>query len=221
MQLSSIIADLTRMHGPAPKPPATDPFELILWENIAYLVDDGKRRMAFDALRTRVGLSPSRILAAKDDVLLEVASLGGMRSLDRVHRLRDIARIAIDEGDLTEAAGKPVPEALGVFKKFPWLGVPGAERILLFSGHHPIFALESNGLRVLTRLGIGTEEKSYAKTYQSVRRGLGPLKHDPAWLTSAHLQLRKHGQEICRRSAPGCEVCVLRAQCAYARKEDL
>jgi endonuclease III len=31
----------------------------------------------------------------------------------------------------------------------------------------------------------------------------------------AYLLLKKHGQEICKRSAPKCEICPLTAQCAF------
>lgn len=217
MTLDTVIASLAKMHGPAPAPPSTDPFELVLWENVAYLLDDVKRGVAFEALRARIGLAPERILAANDAALQCVAALGGMRPVERVARLREIARLAIDAGDLREVARRPLKEALKELKKFPSLGTPGAEKVLLFSGYHAVPALESNGLRVLLRLGFGAEDRSYDKSYRSVRDALGSVKHDAAWLTAAHLQLRRHGQEICKRTAPGCEVCVLRATCAYVR----
>lgn len=58
---------------------------MVLWENVAYLVGDEQREVAFRALRERVGTKPAEILAARKKVLLEVArrrrlrrrSLGG------------------------------------------------------------------------------------------------------------------------------------------------
>ena len=50
--------------------------------------------------------------------------------------------------------------------QFPMIGEPGAEKILLFSGVLAVLALDSNGVRVLVRLGVGEERKSYAATYK-------------------------------------------------------
>jgi endonuclease-3 len=58
----------------------------------------------------------------------------------------------------------PLPKAKKALQKFPGIGEPGAEKILLFTRTHPLMALESNGLRVLVRLGFGAEHKNYATT---------------------------------------------------------
>src|SRR5262245_60585663 len=89
--LASITSALRAHYGrPAPLP-VTDPFEMILWENVAYLVPDARRAQAFAALRERIGLEPRDILRAKASVLYEVAKLGGVRPEDRVEKLRAIA----------------------------------------------------------------------------------------------------------------------------------
>jgi endonuclease III len=98
--------------------------------------------------------------------------------------------------------------------RFPMIGEPGAEKILLFCGALNVLALESNGLRVLTRLGCGEERKSYAATYKSVREvTLEELPSDGPLLTKAHLLLRRHGQEICLRTGPVCHACPVSLQC--------
>jgi endonuclease III len=45
-----VIQRLTAMYGPPAPAPAADPFELVLWESVAYLVEDDRRRSAFQAL---------------------------------------------------------------------------------------------------------------------------------------------------------------------------
>jgi endonuclease-3 len=102
--------------------------------------------------------------------------------------------------------------------KFPGFGEPGAEKILLFTRTQPILALESNGLRVLVRLGFGEEKKSYATTYRLVQAAAtAEAKQDCTWLIRAHLLLRRHGQEVCRRSQPQCGDCPLSPECAHYR----
>ena len=60
--LGRVLAILRRCYGKPPNPPTRDPFQMILWEQIGYLVADAQRRLAFDALRAEVGLSPRRSL---------------------------------------------------------------------------------------------------------------------------------------------------------------
>lgn len=216
------IIEKLKIHYGAPRPPkTTDPFEMILLENVAYLVGDEQREEAFDALRDRVGLSPVDIVTAHDEKLLEIARLGGMLPAGRVEKLRRIANIALQEfdGHLKSVLKQPLAKAKRALKKFPGIGDPGAEKILLFTRTHPVLALESNGLRVLLRLGYGEERKNYSATYRTAQEAVKPeLKEDFDWLIEAHQLLRRHGQELCRRSQPLCPACPLKLDCRYYRE---
>lgn len=191
---------------------------MILLENVAYLVGDEQRAEAFDALADRVGLSPVDIVTAPDEKLLEVARLGGMLPASRVEKLRRIANIALQEfdGDLGSILKLPAAKAKRALKKFPGIGNPGAEKILLFTRTQPVLALESNGLRAMMRLGYGEEQKTYSATYRSVQRAVEQeLRKDFDWLIEAHQLLRRHGQELCKRSEPRCAECPLTLNCRF------
>jgi len=220
--LEHLLDALRQLYG-KPKPPAvTDPFELVLFENVAYLADDASREEAFQKLRDTVGLSPENILAAPRAKLQAIAR--GIVPERTAEKLREIAAVALEEfgGDLREAVRRPPKDAMKALKKLPSIGEPGAEKVLLFSGRLPVLALDSNGLRVLLRLGYGKEEKSYAKSYRSAQEAVdSQLRRDCVWLIEAHQLLRMHGQQLCKRSHPHCEICPLRSQCAYARSEGL
>jgi endonuclease-3 len=98
------------------------------------------------------------------------------------------------------------------------IGEPGAEKILLFTGSHAVMGLDSNGLRVLTRLGYGTAAKSYTTTYRSATAAALPeLGSKIDSLVEANLLLRTHGQTVCKTSAPRCGACVIREDCPSAR----
>jgi endonuclease III len=215
--LQDIVARLEAAAGPAPKAPSTDPLELILWENVAYLVDDEQRERTFRALKSEIGLSPSKILKAPKAAIFKIAKLGGMVPELRVDKLRDVAEITEKEfgGNLRKALQGPLPAARKALRNYPGIGAPGADKILLFSGIAPLFSLESNGLRALVRLGFGEEKKSYSSTYSSVLKDAEPeLRKDVAWLVAAHQTLRRHGQDLCKRSDPLCESCPLARDCA-------
>jgi endonuclease III len=117
----------------------------------------------------------------------------------------------------------PLAAAKRALQKFPGIGEPGAEKILLFARIQPILALESNGLRAVVRLGFVAEAATYAGTYRAARDALDgqlPSSYPPDydWLIAAHQLLRRHGQELCRRTHPQCPMCPLRSECSYNQR---
>jgi endonuclease-3 len=208
------------MYG-RPRPPAvTDPFALIVLENAAYLATDAKRDEAFALLAARVGLDPEKILDAPDEILRQAGGKGILPA-ESARKLREAARIAIaNAAALRTLTHVPPAAAKKILRRFPSIGEPGAEKILLYAGIAPLLALDSNGLRVLGRLGYGREEASYAASYRSAQAAAQrELPARRAALLEARELLRRHGQELCTRSRPGCEACPLRGGCAYAARE--
>jgi endonuclease III len=217
------VVERLQAHFGKQKPPKLDgPWEMILWENVAYLAADDRRHEAFQTLKKRIGTEPARVLSASDEALLEVTRHGIMAE-HFAEKLRKCASLVLDEfdGDLRPVLKLPLPKARKALQKFPGIGEPGAEKILVFSRTFPVLALESNGLRVLLRLGFGEEKKSYSTTYRLVQKSVEEgLDKDFSWLIQAHLLLRHHGQELCRRSEPMCDRCPVAAVCAYYQRGD-
>ena len=217
---SQTIVLLKRHYGVPEVPPAKGPFELVVWENACYLLPDERRLEVFEGLREQVGLTAAALDAAPDRLLLPLAKRGGMRPETRVFRWRQIASITLNQfaGDLDCILKLPYAEAKKALKQFPTIGDPGAEKVLLFCGVASGLPLESNGLRVLGRLGWGRPQKNYGATYRSVQDALKPeLPSNVARLKDAHLLLRMHGKTICKDSAPLCHQCPVSADCKYAR----
>jgi hypothetical protein len=195
------LLDRLVMAGGEPGPiPSADGWELVLRENAAYLVDDATRDLCMAVLRDSVGIEPAQILAASDQQL--AAAVAGPRPADRIERLRRCAELHV--------VGAP-------WRAYPGIGRPGAERIELFTGVRAVLALDSNGLRVLYRLGYGDPSRTYDAAYRAAQRAAGAeLPADVAILQRGHQLLRRHGQTICTRAAPSCPGCPLRDECAAA-----
>jgi len=218
LTLPEAIRTLDAHYGKVAGPPTSDPFELVLWENVAYLASPARRREAFEELRETVGTTPAAIAKAPDRLLEKVAARGILAG-DFAGKLRACARIALEEhgADLAKIVRGPLPAAKRALRAYPGIGEPGAEKILLFAGRDANLAPDSNGLRVLVRLGLVREEKSYAKTYAAAREAAKALPPDVRAMRKAHRLLREHGRTLCKRTAPRCEVCPLARRCAYAR----
>lgn len=216
---TTIVRKLEKFYG-RPKPPQiTDALEIILFENIAYLADDEKRAAAFAALKKKVGTRPHQILRASQKQLEEITRLGGIVPELRAQRLRQIAELAhfIFKDDLAAELRRTLAQAKKSLKKFPSIGDPGAEKILMLTRSYPVLALESNGLRVLLRVGFAEEKKNYSASYRAVQQSIEsqlPSSFDA--LIAAHQLLRQHGQELCKRTRPLCDAgCPLTAECRY------
>jgi len=220
-QFSAVIKRLNSHYGRPTTPRLKDPLALILHENIGYLVNDEKRDEAFAALKKEVGLKPTDLLSTPLEKLVMITRLGGIHPELRAARLHESAQIVLNDfaGDLRNALKLPLPKAIKALKKFPSIGVPGAEKVLMFSRSYPVLALDSNGLRVLLRLGFGEEQRSYSSSYSSAQAAIkDQLPADYDYLIAAHLLLRQHGKELCRRQNPACEICPLKTDCLYFRQ---
>jgi endonuclease III len=217
---SKLVNTLQQHYGAPAPPPSTDPLELIIWENIAYLASDERRAAAFAALKRDIGTRPEQILAAKHAALAGIGKAGILPDVS-AEKLLVIAKIAYEEfdGDLRAVLKKPLPQAKKALKRFPSIGDPGAEKILLLTRSCPVMALDSNGLRVLCRVGFTEEQKNYSATYRLAQDAIqGQLPRDYDSLIRAHQLLRQHGQELCKRSKPRCTECPVRNGCNYGRK---
>ena len=216
---SKLVNTLQQHYGAPAPPPSTDPLELIIWENIAYLASDKRRAEAFAILKRTIGTRPEEILSAQHSALAAIGKAGILPDVS-AEKLLTIAKITYEEfdSDLRSAVNRPLSQAKKALKRFPSIGDPGAEKILLFTRSYPVMALESNGLRVLCRVGFAEEQKNYSATYRLIQdaiRGLLPKDYDS--LIRAHQLLRQHGQELCKRSKPRCAECPLSNACDYNR----
>jgi endonuclease III len=218
-RLPQVLAALERAYGEPALPATRTAFEMVLWECVAYLVEDERRAAVFNALRRKTGCAPERIGALSARQLGELLAGGGILPAQRVRKVFEAAALAAEIGPATleEAVARDEKAARKLLRKFPGIGEPGAEKILMTLGGLATLAPESNGLRVLTRLGLGEESTSYARTYRSAARAVAAdLPAAPAARVRAHHLLRLHGQRCCKRTAPHCSECPLARICPSA-----
>lgn len=222
--LAAVLGTLERQQGKVPKPISKDPFHLVLFEQVAYLVPEPRRRGAFKRLAAEVGLTPAAILGAGKGRLESIARDGGaIAAPTRAERMRESARRVLEDwdGDLRSALSLPLPKARRALAAFPMIGPPGADRILAVTGAHAVLGLDSNGLRTLLRLGWGREARGYAASYRSVQSAIADeLPKSPERLAAASALLKVHGETVCRRSEPECGICPLTGMCAYFKAHE-
>jgi endonuclease III len=151
-----------------------NPYEMILYINCGYPATDASCAKAFEALKRSVGIAVDDILRAPKEEITESLRLGGIFPEVRAARLKKTAALVKQNfaGDLRTVLKKPLPEAKRALKKFPTIGDPSAEKILLFTKTSPIAAIPSNCVHVPLRLGFGEEKKNYAASYRSAQEAI-------------------------------------------------
>lgn len=196
----------------------TEPDLFLIWWYCGYPASDAACSRGWESLQRDVGTSLEQILAASPAKLAAALKPGGMVPEIRALRLKEIAARIKDEygGNLRAALVGPIAQARQMLKRFPSIADPGAARILLFAGIAPLAAVPSNCPHVLVRIQRGLERENYGVTYREAQEAIAaevPEKFDAR--TRAYLLLKRHGQELCRRTKPKCEQCPVSSACAY------
>jgi endonuclease III len=196
----------------------TDPYHFLVWWYCGYPASDAACNRGWEPLQRDIGVETRQILAASPKALATALKPGGMVPELRAMRLKELAARVQDEfgNDLRGALAGSLDRARKILKSFHSIGDPGADRILLFAGLAPIVAVSSNCPHVLVRIQRGRERENYGVTYREAKEGVEaevPAKFDA--LTRAFLLLKRHGQELCKRTKPKCAECPVRASCAY------
>ncbi len=197
-----------------------EPYEFIIWWQCGYPPCDTACAKGWDKLRNEVGIAPRNLLAATPAKLASALKPGGMAPELRALRLKEIAARVKDQlgGDLRAALSGPRSEARKTLKKFPGISDPGADRILLFAGIAPLAAVPSNCTQVVVRVLSGREHESYSVNYREVQRAIAAgVAETFEARKRAYLLLKRHGQELCKRTKPKCEECPVRSACAFVR----
>jgi endonuclease III len=216
-ELAALLDKLEQHYGSVRFTEPTDPYELIVYTNCGYPPSRENCRRGFEAVKESVGLSAAQILAARDRQLATALRAGGIVPELRASRLKLIARLVTVDfgGDLRSVLGAS-KEARKALKRFPTIGDPGADKILLFCADVPVAAVPSNCLQAPLRLGLGTERPSYAASYRSTQEELTQLlPRETGALRRAYLLFRHHGQELCHRTTPLCDRCPVAPRCPY------
>jgi endonuclease III len=213
-----VLDQLESYYGPQEPFWPTDPYEFLVWWHCGYPASDAACDRGWQPLTKQVGIEPDKLLAAAPAKLASALRLGGMVPELRAMRLKEIAARVKDRfgGDLRSALAGPILQARNTLKSFPNIADPGADRILLFAGIAPVAAVPSNCPHVLVRILHGRERENYAVTYREVQEAIEieiPQTFDAR--TRAYLLLKRHGQELCKRTKPKCPECPLCTRCTY------
>jgi A/G-specific adenine glycosylase len=217
--LAPTLDALEAFHGEQTPGAPTDPYRFLVWWHCGYPPSEERCCRGFESLEREVGVTPEQLLSANSARLARVLKAGGLVPELRASRLKVIATSVRDDyaGDLRGALRRLAPaESHAALRRFPGIGAPGADRILLFGRIAPVAAIPSASPHVLVRIASGREPDRYTATYRQAQSILAThARSDFATLTRAYLLLQRHGRSLCKRGNPQCAACPVADTCAY------
>ncbi len=172
---------------------------------------DTNRDMAFYALKARYDSWEAVRDASLNDVVESIRSAG--LANQKAPRIQEALRyISEQRGEITldfldaidiEAAKEWLTQIKGI-------GPKTAAIILLFAFNKPAFPVDTHVHRVTKRLGLIGLKTSAEQAHSELEAIIPPEEYYPA-----HLNIIRHGREVCIARRPRCEICPLTAFCDY------
>lgn len=114
--------------------------------------------------------------------------------------------------DLDWLAETQDPEAVEYLMAFEGVGRKTAACTLMFALNRPVLPVDTHVHRVAMRLGL--IPKVDADAAHDLLQAMVP----PEDVYSFHVNMVRHGREICHARGPECPVCPLKSECDYYRE---
>ncbi len=181
--------------------------EVILSQN----TNDKNRDRAFTSLKEHF-LNPKQIMEADEQEIAEKISMAGLQNLKAERIKNSLRKIKEKRGelDLSFLEEMELSEARDWLLDLPGVGPKSAAVILNFNFDKNAFPVDTHVFRVSKRLGLISENSTREKAHDVLESKTPDDK-----MEEFHLNLIKHGREICRAQKPRCEVCFLKENCSY------
>jgi endonuclease-3 len=197
--------------------PHMDPVSELVSTILSQNTNDVNRDAAFDRLRSRLPAWEQVRDADVKDVIdaIRPAGLANQKGPRIQEALRFITR---ERGELSLdfLADWPVDEAKAWLSSIKGVGPKTAAIVLLFSLGRAAFPVDTHVHRVTKRLGLIGPRVSRERAHVE----LGELA-PPEIYYAFHLNLIRHGRQVCTSRKPRCQRCTLSHLCDFYHEEQL
>jgi endonuclease-3 len=207
-QVAEILEDV---YGYPTWRPHLSPVDELVSTILSQNTNDTNRDRAFDSLTRRFPSWDAVRDAPAADVIDAIRSAG--LSNQKGPRIQAALRyITETQGDITLdfLADMDVPQAKAWLTGIKGIGPKTAAIILLFAFGKPAFPVDTHVHRVTQRLGLIGPQTSAEQAHEELEKIIPPEQ-----FLAAHLNIIRHGREVCHARHPNCEECPLTVYCEY------
>ncbi len=109
-----------------------------------------------------------------------------------------------------ELSSRATEEALRYLRILPGVGPKTAACVLMFHLDQPAFPIDTHVWRTARRLGLIGPKVSVDAAHTLFAQVI-----PPEWVYPLHVNLIRHGRQVCHAQRPQCSICPLYHECAY------
>lgn len=172
---------------------------------------DSNRDVAFYALKERYPSWAAVRDAPEDEVIAAIRSAGlANQKGPRIQAALWYVTAERGEISLDFLADMDIQAAKEWLTQIEGIGPKTAAIILLFAFNKPAFPVDTHVHRVSQRLGLIGPKTNAERAHTELENIVPPEDY-----YAAHLNIIRHGREVCQARRPRCDVCPLTAYCDY------
>jgi endonuclease-3 len=158
---------------------------------------------------------------AATDTITEAIKCGGLANIKSL-RIQEVLHTLTEQQQAqggtqslaeylsAELAKRTTEEALRYLRTLPGVGPKTAACVLMFHLDRPAFPIDTHVWRTARRLGLIGPKVSADMAHILFAKII-----PPEWVYPLHVNLIRHGRQICHAQRPACNACPLYSQCAY------
>jgi len=195
--------------------PDLDPIAQLVSTILSQNTNDRNRDMAYERLRHRLP-TWEQVRDVDAEEVVEAIRPAGLAN-QKGPRIQDALRFITRERgglDLSFLTELPIDEAKEWLSSIKGVGPKTAAIILLFSLDRPAFPVDTHIFRVTKRLGLIGTRTSRESAHRELERLVPPEDY-----YAFHLNVIRHGRQVCTSRKPHCPECVVSALCDYYRAQ--
>jgi endonuclease-3 len=210
---------LLKTYGERPLKPRREPMHELISTMLSHRTTQANEARAFERMWKRYG-SWEAIRDAPVDELTEAIEPSNFPEVKAPRVKEVLARIIEERGEASiEFLRDLSPEAgLEWLMSLPGVGIKTASLVLLFCFSKPVLPVDTHVHRVSQRLGLIGPKVDATAAHPLL---LPLLPNEPKVLYNFHVNMLKHGQQICVWSSPRCERCPLTDLCNWYKEHKL
>jgi endonuclease-3 len=197
--------------GKRPLPVLDEMILTILSQN----TNDRNSGRAFDNLKSHFPTA-EELSRADQETLSDVIKTGGLGRIKAGYILALLKWLETNYGtlDCGFICNMETDEALRTFRDVKGIGVKTIAVTLAFACERDIFPVDTHVFRVMKRIGNLPESKTPEKAFYFLKELIPQGKG-----ISMHMNVIRHGREVCHPRKPDCPNCILNKICDYFLSE--
>lgn len=205
---------LLRLYGLPDWRNPSSPIDELVSTILSQNTNDTNRDRAFQNLRERYSTWEEVRDARQEDVTDTIRTAG--LANQKGPRIQMVLRQITEERgslDLDFLRDQPAEDVYQWLIRFKGVGPKTAAIVMQFSLGIPAFPVDTHVYRVTGRLGLRPKKMTVEQSHPHLSSLFRPEEYGPA-----HLNIIRHGREICHARNPQCNLCVLVEICDYDDK---